>query len=476
MAYLDDTFIWIPQNRPDPQFSRERAQTVLNNIKSEFQCDRTDGLALNVAKCTINTTADLRNNGVEILGTFIGCEENRRLFLSNKIKKTDQKLQRILQLPRQPALLLTRSCIAPTLSHLLRILEPSGLEATWSEANAVFVRAVRKLASIGAEPTLDHCARILVTLPLKFGGIGIPNYTGSVPHARRASRELCDAIAQHMELFRERPSSSDKEFLTSSRSPTEIQNYLREEVDDILNALDDSRRLAMVENASSLGSAWLRMVPLHPQWTLTDREISSALQTRLLLPVSPSSCSSCNSSDSFLHGEWCRAKPSGPRISRHNSIRDILAGRASEVGSKPTLEPTADAPGAAPGTRGDILVKGSAAPDGVSGVIDITFAATAAPLYLNRINVVKRTPGEPAVEWTKRQLGYLLAFREKEKRLKYHNAFQDPFVAMAFSTGGFPSSKSKQWLSRLQAAARRSESFFFDLSAVLVRSRAAALQ
>ena len=75
--------------------------------------------------------------------------------------------------------------------------------------------------------------------------------------------------------------------MSSSRSPNDHQNYLREKVDDLLNGLDDKKRLAMVENSSALGSAWLRMIPLYPSLSLTDRQVSSALQLRLLISVHP---------------------------------------------------------------------------------------------------------------------------------------------------------------------------------------------
>jgi len=164
-----------------------------------------------------------------------------------------------------------------------------------------------------------------------------------------------------------------------------------------------------------------------------------------------------------------------PRCARHDAFRDILARRAAEIGSSATNEQRADAPGANSSTRGDILIQGSAAPDGVAGVIDVTFAAAASPTNQSRMNTIKRQLGEPAVDWTKRQLRYLLAFHEKEKRIKYYNSFRAPFTPMAFSTGGFSSLKSKAWLLRLQAAKQGSESFIFDLSAVIVRARAAAL-
>ena len=89
--------------------------------------------------------------------------------------------------------------------------------------------------------------------------------------------------------------------------------------------------------------------------------------------------------------------------------------------------------------------------------------------------MIVRKQGEQVADWSRRQLGYLLAVREKDQRLKYRKAFRDPLAAMAFTTGGFSSSKSKAWLTSLQAVARGSEGPIFDLSAALVRARSAAL-
>ena len=145
-----------------------------------------------------------------------------------------------------------RSCIAPKLLHLLRTLDPSGLEETWTQANTALLGAVSRLATIGPEPELDDRARGLAMFPLKNGGLGLPNYVRLLPHARRASRDLCEAVAQHIDLFRERPSGADREFLTASRSQSEQKQFMREMVDDLLSELDDRHRLTVIENASDL--------------------------------------------------------------------------------------------------------------------------------------------------------------------------------------------------------------------------------
>jgi hypothetical protein len=150
---------------------------------------------------------------------------------------------------------------SPSLLHFVLILDPSGLDDIWSKSKDALFRAVQKLASIGSEPELNEHTRSLVTLATKYGGLGLSNFLldSFRPHSTRASSKLADAFAQHLDLIRERRSGADQELLSSSCSQVELQHYQREEADDVLELLDDSRRLAVIEKSSAIGSAWLRM-------------------------------------------------------------------------------------------------------------------------------------------------------------------------------------------------------------------------
>jgi hypothetical protein len=90
---------------------------------------------------------------------------------------------------------------------------------------------VRKLATVGTEPTLTETARILATLPLKYGGLGLPDYLGQQPHARRASRDLYEAVEHHIETFKERPTKADKSMLLDASPPPDRDQYIQEQVE-----------------------------------------------------------------------------------------------------------------------------------------------------------------------------------------------------------------------------------------------------
>lgn len=90
-AYLDDTVVWLPHNNQSPLSMREQAQAALNLIVEDFRDNEEDGLSLNVAKCHVHTTAEIRVSGVQLLGTCVGTENFRRTFLTGKVEAMMQE-------------------------------------------------------------------------------------------------------------------------------------------------------------------------------------------------------------------------------------------------------------------------------------------------------------------------------------------------------------------------------------------------
>ena len=118
---------------------------------------------------------------------------------------------------------------------------------------------------------------------------------------------------------------------------------------------------------------------------------------------------------------------------------------------------------------------GANAPDGLAGVLDISFTAPAGLRNVTRSARVERLPDESFCSWTKRQLRRMTALREDDKRRKYRGAFRAPFTPVVFTTGGFQGAFAEKWLKRLSVNAGGKLASAFDLSAALVRARAASL-
>jgi hypothetical protein len=467
-AYLDDTVIWVPHDPLSPLSTSEQAQQALDAIAGDFRDFTADGLSLNLAKCRIHTIADLRESGVEFLGTCVGTDRFRERFLSAKIEEMVVKSRRILRLPKQAAYLLLRECVAPTLLHLLRCLDSTNLGVLWEQATAAVRDAVQALAGVSE---LEDAARVLATLPIRLGGLGLPDYSFIQPHARSSSQDLATEFEAFLEANREPPASSD----ILLRSNT-LRKAHKVRAELLLSSLEEPRRIAMVENASRLGSAWARMIPIYPTRALGDRQIASALGNRLLVSTEAADqCSSCHQPALFQHGDICDVRRQAPGQVRHTAYRDILARIVRSGGSTVVTECSADAVGANPLLRGDLLVTGVLAPDGLAGVLDVSFTAPAGLRNVTRSARLERLPEESFLSWSKRQLRRMTALREDDKRRKYRGAFRAPFSPIVFTTGGFVGSSAEKWLKRLSVNAGGKLASVFDLSAALVRARAASL-
>jgi hypothetical protein len=392
----------------------------------------------------------------------VGTEAYRQRFLTSKVEDMLHKVRQVLRLPKQAAFLLLRDCVAPTLLHLLRCLDSTNLDEQWQRATAGLHDAARILAAV---PALDEAARVLATLP---------DYSFILPHARAASEELASEFARFVEEFEYPPSRAD---LITFQSKSALHQAHRSRSEQVLLTLEDHRRIAMVENASKLGSAWARMIPIYPTRVLSDRQISSALGNRLLISSEAADqCSSCHQRALFQHGDVCEVRRQAPGQVRHNAFRDLLARQVKAIDSEAVIEVAADMPEANPLLRGDILVTGVAAPDGIAGVVDISFTAPTSLRNITRGARIERLPEESVSSWTKRQLRRMTATREDEKRRKYRNAFTAPFTPVVFTTGGYQGSHCAKWLTRLGVYAQGKLASAFDLSVALVRARAASLQ
>ena len=470
-AYLDDTVVWVPYDDQSSLTMLEQAKLVLLSIEADFRDSPDDGLTLNMAKCHISTTAQIQEAGVNLLGTAVGTVAYRETFLRRKVETLLRKIRQVLRLPKQAAFLLLRECVAPTLLHLLRCLDSTDLDEQWQRATAALQDAARSLAAV---PLLDEAARALINLPFRHGGFGLPDYGFIQPHARVASSELVEEFEAFLDIFHHPPTRED---LLSMRVPSGLRQAYKELAESVMEGLEDHRRIAMVENASQLGSAWARMIPIYPARVLTDRQISSGLGNRLLISSETADqCNSCHQPALFQHGDVCEVRRRAPGQARHNAFRDLLARQVRAAGSTAVIECNADVPGANHLLRGDIRVTGAAAPDGIAGVVDISFAAPSSLRSITRSTRVERMPEEPVTSWTKRQLRRITAIREDEKRRKYAGAFQLPFTPVVLTTGGFPGSKCKDWLKRLRVHAHGKLASAFDLSVAIVRARAASLQ
>lgn len=350
VAYLDDLYIL----NKDSTSALEIAIEVFQGSP----------LTLNLAKSQEKDLKDLRKEGLKALGSYIGPLGLRKAFLQRKINSLAKALKALKDLPKQHALLLLRGSIHLLLRHLLRQLDPRGLEDLWGIADSLIKEAIETLAtrSLGDKPP-SNLNQDLIALPARDGGLGIPLHKelayGLYQAAREASKGTLDKIQRNLlsnlslspglspdsspgpSLRPARPNSPDKPYKLSAQEVLIKAN--KERLQRLEETLPNNQLRARLENASYLGRKWLRVLPTQKQLSFADLEATEAIRSRLFLPIRPldSPCSYCGSRVSLSHEDTCKGA-SRRWISRHNQITrafiKTLASRANlEVEEEPKI-------------------------------------------------------------------------------------------------------------------------------------------
>lgn len=340
IAYLDDLYIL-----------NKDSTSALETAKEVFQGSP---LTLNLAKSQERDLEDLRKEGLKALGSYIGPLELRKAFLQGKINKLAKALKALKDLPKQHALLLLRGSIHLLLRHLLRQLDPRGLEDLWGTADSLIKETIEALATrnLGDKPP-SNLNQDLIALPARDGGLGIPLHkelaSGLYQAAREASRKTLDKIQSNLlsnpSLGLEPDSSIRQANLTSSKLSAQevLIKANRERLQRLERSLPNNLLQARLENASYLGCKWLRVLPTQKQLSFTDPEATEAIRSRLFLPIRPldSPCSYCGCRVALGHEDTCKGA-SRRWTSRHDQITrafiNTLSSRANlEVEKEPKV-------------------------------------------------------------------------------------------------------------------------------------------
>ena len=338
-AYLDDLFIL---NR-EAQGTLKKASEVLQEAP----------IRLNLTKCKEVQIGDLQREGTEALGTFIGPLRGRLGFLVRKINSFQDTLCALGDLPKQHALLLLRGSIQLQLRHLLRQLNPIGLECEWERADFAVRKAIGYLISRDqlSPQELQPLQKDLIALPAREGGLGIPTQRELAWDTYKAAREASLPKIQEIRgpLGQEDPISQASRI---PRTPEEGTPLTPKEVlvqatqarlQRVRDLLPTEKQRARLENSAYLGRKWLSILPTAKNLILADQEVTEAARNRLLLPIRTSTtpCNSCGNMASIGHEDTCKGA-SRRWISRHNQItralKNALACRADlEVAEEPTV-------------------------------------------------------------------------------------------------------------------------------------------
>jgi len=306
VAYLDDIYV----------LSKDKDVNILEKAASSFQGTL---VKLNLQKSSETDISVLQNQGFKTLGTFIGPLPLRKAFLLEKKRMLLTALTSLHDLPKQYALLLLRSSTHLLLRHLLRQLDPIGLETEWQSIDRQIAWTIQRLAAreVAFRGILDLHAEV-IALPVRDGGFGIPSYARLAIPLYEAAKNAAFALITQI-----RPGQNT--LCEGSIVQLTAKDVLTEENAVLLRSLSakllQSQKNALLENTSYFGRSWLRVLPTQKQYTLADSDATEAIRSRLLLPVRPldSPCSFCGAKPQISHEDVCKGAERR-WISRHNQV------------------------------------------------------------------------------------------------------------------------------------------------------------
>ena len=127
------------------------------------------GLQVNTSKTWFATFVDIRREGREILGSFVGGEDaDAQELMMKAVTELEKRVHGATDLCLQHRLLLLRFCFFPCFSHFLRTISPN---VTLLPARAYDDTVWRCLTSwFGDLP--DH-SKSIAQLPTRFAGLGL---------------------------------------------------------------------------------------------------------------------------------------------------------------------------------------------------------------------------------------------------------------------------------------------------------------
>jgi len=322
MSYLDDIFIFSTDS------------SALDDAFAFFDA-RTSTLQLNKSKCECVSLEQVGRDGWKLLGTCVGPASARRSFLSCKIAKQVAKLDSLIELPHQHALLILRQCLQQDLRHLQRTLKTDDLDGVWDELDNRLIGETRRMrARVGDDgESLAELDRIMAQLPARHGGLGLLSHSACAPHAYAAAAEASDIVVHS--IF-ELTAPDEQVRKSQSERCKEMFETVRERV---MATLDDSRRKVMVESSSVIGRKWLSVIPYYQPLRLSNFEIASELHRRSLAEPSRPTCRLCGDTADFGHDEVCNWRREKHTIARHDQVVLAIGHALHTLDDRVVIEP-----------------------------------------------------------------------------------------------------------------------------------------
>ena len=417
------------------------------------------------------TGVQISYHGQRHLGAAIGSDDFKQQYVSTKVSKWIADIKELAKVAAddpQAALSAFTKCICHRWTFIQRTLP---------DINHLFIpleECIRDCfipALIGRQ--VSDLERKILSLPVRFGGLGITNPSETANReylaSKRVTADLCGLILQQLQdisLY-----NSDRTASIVKDIKSEKEAFLNQKFKDLFETIDDAhlKRCLSLNNERGAGS-WLTALPLKDLgYCLNKQEFRDAICLRYgwRIPNTPHFCG-CGSKNSIDHTLIC-AK-GGYVAMRHNALRDLNADLQKEVCKDVVVEPqllpldNEDIEG----TSGD-----RAAPDISSRGIWSTFERTF-------FDVRVLHPNAPSYQST--SLTSLYANHEKEKMRKYNSRVltveKGSFTPLVYTTFGGWAPQAVRYHKRLAEliAKKKNEEYHQVINHIRTRIRFSLLR
>ena len=286
-SYIDD--ITILKKKPEaysPAFFDE-PEAIMTKVTEVLP----EG-SINQRKCIHMTTEEAKTNGYETLGGFIGPTAARKRHLQKITAQLQETMGQLTGLRKQTQLVLLRMCIIPSLNHTMRNVDPEGLYEEYRKIKMMITNKIATLADtririgqrdrrMGYQPLMPQAERVrdtdLISLPIRYGGLGMGDPTVQMKHAWEASQEKSKYLIQKwLNGYTHSRQTIPK------KQKARMEPYWKRASNQLLNRLRPKACHRIALNSEKSASAWLTMTPHSKNLKLSDDQISRALRNRLL--------------------------------------------------------------------------------------------------------------------------------------------------------------------------------------------------
>ena len=284
---------------------------------------------------------NITSTGHRYLGSYIGNKLGQQKFVEQEVTRWLKDIETICNIAEhEPQLAYSAYTIGVSKEWSFLQRTTPGIEDQLHPVEDCIRR--RLLPSITGQPYIEDIMREVMSLPTRFGGLGIPNpvlmsgleYANSVA----VTGHLTDAV-----LDQRFPFTPDHQ--REKEAKLGVWSTKNDLYKTMIGAIKSVMSPAAVRNLELLAekgaSSYLTCLPLEQfHFNLTKQEFQDSLSVRYNLPIvgqaRPEECV-CGNANTIEHALSC--KRGGYVSIRHNRIRDYVAKELSEVCYDTRIEP-----------------------------------------------------------------------------------------------------------------------------------------